>query len=91
MDPGRADVAEDIALVVSELVTNAVAASTDDSGRPKYSDVSGGLSVVHLRLWSDHARIVIEVWDESPLAPEAKHPELEAENGRGLLLVEAQS
>ncbi len=86
-----AGAAEDVALVVSELVTNAVAASTDDSGRPKYNDVSGGLSVVHLRLWSDNARVVIEVWDQNPHAPEARQPERDAETGRGLMLVEALS
>jgi anti-sigma regulatory factor (Ser/Thr protein kinase) len=66
------DMAENVALVVSELVTNAVVASTDGNGRPKYADASGGLPVVHMRLWSDHVRIVIEVWDQSPRAPETK-------------------
>jgi hypothetical protein len=36
-------------------------------------------------------RIVIEVWDQSPRAPETKEPEPDAENGRGLLLVESLS
>ena len=40
--------AEDVALVVSELVTNAVAASTDADGQPQYADEDGGLPVVHL-------------------------------------------
>jgi anti-sigma regulatory factor (Ser/Thr protein kinase) len=83
--------AEDVTLIVSELVTNAVVASTDADGRPKDTDGSGGLPVVQLRLWSDRTRIVIEVWDQSPRAPEVKQPEPDAENGRGLLLVEALS
>jgi anti-sigma regulatory factor (Ser/Thr protein kinase) len=86
-----AEISEDVALVVSELVTNAVVASTDVAGRPKYTDASVGLPVVHLRLWSDHVRIVVEVWDQSSLVPEAKRPEPDAESGRGLVLVEALS
>jgi anti-sigma regulatory factor (Ser/Thr protein kinase) len=82
---------EDVALIVSELVTNAVVASTDADGRLKYTGVSSGLPVVNLRLSSDRSRIVIEVWDQIPRAPEAKQPEPSAENGRGLLLVEALS
>lgn len=86
---GMAGVAEDVELIVSELVSNAVVASTDADGRPKYTDATGGLPVVHLRLRSDHVRIVIEVWDLNPKAPEVRQPEPDAESGRGLLLVEA--
>jgi anti-sigma regulatory factor (Ser/Thr protein kinase) len=88
---GMAETSETVALVVSELVTNAVLASTDVGGRPKYADESDGMPVVHLRLLSDHVRIVIEAWDLSPDVPEAKQPEPDAENGRGLMLVEALS
>lgn len=86
-----ADMADDVALVVSELVTNAVAASTDATGRPEYTDVSGRLPVVHLRLWSDYERVVIEVGDQSYRLPEATLPEPDTESGRGLLIVEALS
>jgi anti-sigma regulatory factor (Ser/Thr protein kinase) len=85
------DIADDVALVVSELVTNAVVASTGMDGRPVYADADAGLPVVHLRLCSDHSRIVIEVWDSSVDVPEAKQPAPDAEGGRGLLLVEALS
>lgn len=85
------DLAETVTLVVSELVTNAVRASTDASGRPMYADTTAGLPVVHLRLSSDHLRVVIEVWDLSPQGPVVKQPESDAENGRGLVLVEALS
>jgi len=83
------DVAEDVALVVSELVTNAVAASTDPDGRPQYADAGGGLPVVHLLMRSDHVRIVVEVWDSNPGGPVVKQPGIDEENGRGLLLVDA--
>lgn len=44
-----------------------------------------------LRLRSDWKRIVIEVWDQSPRAPEARQPQPDAEDGRGLLLVDKLS
>jgi anti-sigma regulatory factor (Ser/Thr protein kinase) len=84
-----ADMAEDVALVVSELVTNAVVASTGADGKTIYTDASVGLPVVHLRLLSDHKRVMVEVWDQSPAAPEIRQTEFMAESGRGLVLVEA--
>jgi anti-sigma regulatory factor (Ser/Thr protein kinase) len=68
------DIADDVALVVSELVTNAIVASTGTDSRPVYADADAGLPVVHLRLCSDHVRIAIEVWDSSPDTPEARQP-----------------
>jgi anti-sigma regulatory factor (Ser/Thr protein kinase) len=85
------DIAEDVTVIVSELVTNAVVASTHLDRRSKCTDVSGGLPVVHLRLWSDRTRLVIAVWDQSPRTPGVKQARLDAENGRGLLLVEKLS
>jgi anti-sigma regulatory factor (Ser/Thr protein kinase) len=84
-------VAEDVTLIVSELVTNAVVASAGADGRPRVTEAGSDLPLVHLRLWSDRTRIVIEAWDQSPRAPEAKQPEPDAENGRGLLIVEGLS
>jgi anti-sigma regulatory factor (Ser/Thr protein kinase) len=86
-----AGVVEDVTLIVSELVTNAVVASTETDGRPRHAEVNSGLPVVHLRLRSDRTRILIEVWDQSPRVPEVKQPEPDAENSRGLLIVEALS
>ena len=83
------DIAEDISHVISELVTNAVRASTGADGRPKYTATSGSLPVVHLRLQSDRRRVIVEVWDLSTALPVAKQPDPDAESGRGLLLVEA--
>lgn len=86
-----ASMAEDVTLVVSELVANAVDASSDADGCPKYTDRAGGVPVVHLRMSSDPTRIVIEVWDRSARSPQAKQQGPDAEHGRGLLLVEALS
>jgi anti-sigma regulatory factor (Ser/Thr protein kinase) len=80
--------ADDALLIVSELVTNAVRASTAPDGRPRYD--GAGMPVVVLRLASDHFRLLIEVWDVIPGAPAAAHPGPDDESGRGLMLVAAQ-
>jgi anti-sigma regulatory factor (Ser/Thr protein kinase) len=71
---GLMSLAENAELVVSELVTNAVRASTGPDGRPRYDNASAGLPVVHLRVLSDRRRVVVEVWDtrqqrQSPRRP----------------------
>jgi anti-sigma regulatory factor (Ser/Thr protein kinase) len=68
-------------LLVSELVTNAVQAS----------DAAAGATSVQLWLLSDMVRVVILVWDASPESPVRKSSGDDAENGRGLLLVDAIS
>jgi hypothetical protein len=37
---------------------------------------------------SDWERVLVQVWDANHLLPVRQEPELEAEHGRGLLLVE---
>lgn len=86
---GLRDLADAAELAVSEIVTNAVKASTDSDGQPRYGE--GGLSVVILRLSTDRARILIEVWDDNPEAPAAEQSGPDDETGRGLTLVEAVS
>jgi hypothetical protein len=71
--------AEDAELLVSELVTNAVTAS------------SCSASPVRLWLLSDTARVLILVQDDSPHPPVRTQPEADAACGRGLLLVDALS
>lgn len=46
-----------------------------------------------IRLWlaSDGAQVVIFVWDTSPLPPVLAAADGDAENGRGLLIVQAVS
>ncbi len=86
---GLSAIAETIELVVSELVTNAVLATTGRDGRPRYDDDRAGLPIVQVRLLSDRVRVVVEVWDRSHGAPTPKQAELDQEGGRGLMLVEA--
>jgi len=88
--PDRIDVAE---LLVTELATNVVRASTAADGHPRYDD-SGKLPLLWVRLLSDHARLLIEVWDNLPQAygaPVVRHPGEDEESGRGLAMVEALS
>jgi anti-sigma regulatory factor (Ser/Thr protein kinase) len=81
---GLSDLAETAELVVSELVTNAILASTEQRARSHL-----GLPVVHLRLLADRQGLVLEVWDSSPKAPVAAQAQPDEESGRGLMLVEA--
>jgi anti-sigma regulatory factor (Ser/Thr protein kinase) len=75
-----AALADDAELVVSELVTNGVQASR-------------AMAHAAIRLWlaSDQTQVVICVWDACPEPPVRMDAPEEAENGRGLLLVEAVS
>ena len=85
---GLHDLADTIELVVSELVTNAVKASTDEDQRPHYTD-ERGLACVYLRLSADRQAVLVEVRDENVKLPEPGQLGLDDESGRGLLLVEA--
>ena len=84
---GLTGITETIELLVSELTTNSVQAMAGHDGQP----------AVRLRLFSDNARVRIEVWDADPRPPAPKDPagdgmpDLEAEGGRGLFLVAALS
>jgi anti-sigma regulatory factor (Ser/Thr protein kinase) len=77
-------------LAVSELVTNAVRASTQArSAGPPGSPP--GLPVVGLRLAGDRLRLLVEVSDHDPGPPVPTAVDPERDGGRGLLLVEAVS
>jgi hypothetical protein len=78
-------------LLVSELTTNVVQASTDITGNLVY-DADGKLPVLWVRLMSDRVRLVVEVWDTLPEmlgAPTVRHPDWDDESGRGLAILEA--
>jgi len=86
---GLSTMAETVELVVSELVTNAVQASTSPNGRSRYTGDAAGLPIVYLRLLSDRTRLLVEVWDQGDGMPTLKQTEADEEDGRGLLLVDA--
>jgi anti-sigma regulatory factor (Ser/Thr protein kinase) len=78
---GLAALSETLELVVSELVTNGVRASR-----------AMGRDAVRMWLVSDLRQVMVFVWDASPQPPaQAADPGADAENRRGLLLVEALS
>jgi hypothetical protein len=89
-DWGLAGLTEVSELLVSELSTNVVRASTSPDGTPRY-DGDGKLPLLWIRLLSDGSRLTIEIWDTVPTAlgaPVARHPEPEEESGRGLEIIE---
>jgi anti-sigma regulatory factor (Ser/Thr protein kinase) len=72
---------ESAELVVSELITNAVAASASMAQMPP----------VRMWLMAGMAQVAVMVWDASPQPPTRANVDGESENGRGLMLVEAMS
>ena len=68
-------------LLVSETVTDAIQVMQAD------------MDSAPVRLWllADRARLLVLVWDASPLPPVRVSSSPDAENGRGLLLVETIS
>jgi anti-sigma regulatory factor (Ser/Thr protein kinase) len=78
---GLRNLADDAALIVSELMTNAADASVVLPERPP----------VTLRLLADEKILAIEVWDQSPLDLDTREVDADAECGRGLLVVAALS
>jgi anti-sigma regulatory factor (Ser/Thr protein kinase) len=78
---GLRDLAGDAEMIVSELITNAIEASTLLPERPPVS----------LRLLLTGKSLVIEVWDHSPLDLEPREADADDECGRGLTVVAALS
>jgi anti-sigma regulatory factor (Ser/Thr protein kinase) len=78
---GLARLNENAELLVSELATNAMLASR----------ATRRISPVRLWLLANSRQVLILVWDASPQPPVRKNISGDAENGRGLLLVDAIS
>jgi anti-sigma regulatory factor (Ser/Thr protein kinase) len=81
---GLSELADTAELVTSELVTNAVQASS----RLKIRTDRPIVPVVQLWVVSDRISIVIHVWDGSEEMPVRQDAALDRESGRGLILVE---
>ena len=75
------------AVVVSELVTNAVQASVGRTDSHFAGNWAPGTPPVRVWLSADQYRLVIQVWDASDQPPMPQPVEPEADSGRGLLLV----
>jgi anti-sigma regulatory factor (Ser/Thr protein kinase) len=82
-----AELVEAAELVTSELVTNAVNASIREFGSPPYRDQQ--MAIIRLRLSSDWAHLLIEVWDMAAAPPIVRQTDTDDECGRGLQLVDA--
>ncbi len=78
---GLRGLAEDAALIVSELMTNAAEAAMLLPDRPP----------ITLCLLASEKSLIIEAWDRSPRDPEPREPSPDAEGGRGLTVVAALS
>jgi two-component sensor histidine kinase len=78
-------------LLVSELVTNAQRASAHYTGSRYGGRWTAGTPPVRLWLNADEERVLIMVWDGDHQLPEPQDIDLDAESGRGLLLVETLS
>ena len=76
---------EQAGYVVSELVTNAVNASTRD-GKPLYDNL-GRMLTIGLVLRTGNGLLRIEVWDRADGVPDPRDAGTHAESGRGLALV----
>ncbi len=79
------------ALVVAELVSNAVQASLGLTGSRFAGHWAPGTPPVRIWLSADEERVVVQVWDGSDRPPVPQPVEPEADSGRGLLLVGALS
>ena len=85
---GTAETAE---LLVSELVTNAVRFAGDPARTLRYSERANA-SLISLSLRHFREGLLIEVYDTDSNPPIRSHPDdYYAENGRGLMLVDALS
>ncbi|MGW6022152.1 ATP-binding protein [Streptomyces sp. NPDC055099] len=82
-----ADHTETASLIMSELVTNAVKASGITEPEPQPWQIVDE-HVIGIQLRSLGPCLYVEVWDRVEAPPVRRNPSLEAEGGRGLLLVE---
>lgn len=75
-------------LVMSELVTNAVKSTGVMDDEPRWTALHN-LALVKIRLVGTRTSLFVGVWDRYETLPTAQVPTLDAENGRGLFIVEA--
>lgn len=88
---GLEKLAETVELLVSEIITNAVHASAGPAGSRPGEVTADDASTLLFWLAADGERALIQVWDSCERKPQRQAPELAAESGRGLLLVETLS
>jgi hypothetical protein len=86
-----AALADTVELLVSEIVTHAVRASAEHGRHQRDPGQAIGVPTVRLWLRSNGHRVLIQVWDPDDRAPASETAGLDAESGRGLLLVDTLS
>jgi anti-sigma regulatory factor (Ser/Thr protein kinase) len=90
-DWGLEHLREDAELVASELVTNALRV-TSASGPAPFRAPPPRRAMIRVRLVLLEGSLIIEVWDPAVARPSpARAMDPDAENGRGMLIVEALS
>jgi anti-sigma regulatory factor (Ser/Thr protein kinase) len=91
VDWGLEHLREDAELVASELVTNALRVTC--TARPaSFTAASLRRAMIRVRLVLLEGSLIIEVWDQAVARPSpARSMDPDAENGRGMLIVEALS
>lgn len=77
-------------LVLSELVTNSVRATGVTDPWPNWTAVTAQ-HVIGVQLRITDAQFFVEVWDRSTKSPAKREADDDAENGRGLAIVEAMA
>jgi anti-sigma regulatory factor (Ser/Thr protein kinase) len=80
-----------VELLVSEIVTNAVRASAGRAHRQHAPEQAISVPTVRFWLTSNGHRVLIQVWDSDDNIPVPQTVGLDAESGRGLLLIETLS
>jgi len=81
--------ADTVELVVAELVTNAMQASVGLTSSQFAGRWAPGLPPVRMWVASDGQHAVVQVWDASDRLPLRETVPLDAETGRGLMIVES--
>ncbi|GGS83653.1 hypothetical protein GCM10010156_47850 [Planobispora rosea] len=84
----------DTAVVVSELVTNAVRHGVDDADDADDADDPASVrsaEPVKVMICRTERSVVCAVTDPSPRGPQLRDPDYEAENGRGLQVIQGIS
>ena len=86
-----AALADTVELLVSEIITNAIRASTRSAHQQR--ETGPDPFALRMRFWltSDGHSVLIQVWDGDHHRPVRQNAGLDAEAGRGLLLVETLS
>lgn len=89
---GLDSITDDVEIIVSELITNAVKATGCAETRPVWSRLHDRVGVIYLCMSATaDANVIIEVWDRAITPPHEVDADADAEQGRGLKLVSALS